>query len=198
MSSFVITNLSNPCVYTTIYIVVNTLFSRSVQIYVYSIQRTPPGRCLLPRLSCGLCAFFAQICMISGSTSVFSQNNATNSTTQLRVTSDMQSVAILWYVYCCKIATLRVCCKVDACTDIHPLRNVGHVMCHTRTHRHITCITYAHHDHITCIIAQVIACVMCALSQPHYAQGKMLTFNLSCDLSDSSKQQSNVGQNQWS
>ena len=198
MSSFVITNLSNPCVHTTIYTVVNTLFSRSVQIYVYTNAIPPTVPCLLPCLSCGLCAFFAQICMISGSTSVFSQNNATNSTTQLRVTSDMQSVAILQYVYCCKIATLRVCCKVDAYTDIHPLRNVGHVMCHTRTHRHITCITYAHHDHITCIIAQVIACVMCALSQPHYAQGKMLTFNLSCDLSDSSKQQSNVGQNQWS
>ena len=122
MSSFVITNLSKLLVYTTIYIVVNTLFSRSVQICVYTNVLPPTGPGLPCCLSCGLCAFFAQICMISGSIAVFSQNNATNSTTQLRVTSDMQSVAILWYVYCDKIATLRVCCKVDAYFTLSPPR----------------------------------------------------------------------------
>ena len=145
MSSFVITNLSNLRVHTTIYIVVNTLFSRSVQIYVYTNAIPPTVPCLLPCLSCGLCAFFAQICMISGSTSVFSQNNATNSTTQLRVTSDMQSVAILQYVYCCKIATLRVCCKVDAYFTLSPPRrwqmtsySVMQGRCDTVTHHEAT------------------------------------------------------------
>ena len=88
----------------------------------------------------------------------------------------MQSVAMLKHVYYHGNLTLKVCNGADACTDIHPLRNVGH-------------------DHI---IAQVIACVTCALSQPHNAQGKMLTFNLACDPSDSSKQQSNVGHNKRS
>ena len=145
MSSFVITNLPKHRVYTTIYIVVNTLFSRSVQIYVYTNVLPPTGPCPLPYLSCGLCAFFAQICMISGSIAVFSQNNATNSTTQLKVTSDMQSVAILQYVYCDKIATLRVCCKVDAYFTLSPPRrwqmtshSVMQGWCDTVTHHEAT------------------------------------------------------------
>ena len=81
---------------------------------------------------------------------------------------------------------------------MHYIPSVMCVMsCVTHIHTHIMCITYAHHDHIMCIMTCLIARVMCALSQPHYAQGKLLTSNLACDLRVASKR-SNVGPLKWS